>query len=253
MDSFKADGLLGLSPIRKDNPGQHLFVNELMVDGRIDNAIFSIYLADDKHQSGIIFGGYDPEIIAESKEQYGNDLFWMSINSDKHWQVPLVSITIADQQPIKSAASNVFFNTGTSTNFVPKADLDKIISKIREKTTCEADKDNQDAMSCKCDVSLFDEKLKDVFPVLTFELGKSEELCTPEEETDPKILDLEKCSTVKDCTLNSQCGPNESCATLSWTENEKSETKKVCVLSAKCGEPDEKRRRLREPGSAKQQ
>ena len=68
MDSFKADGLLGLSPIRKGNPGQHLFVNELMVDGEIDNAMFSIYLADDKHQSEIIFGGYDPELIAESKE-----------------------------------------------------------------------------------------------------------------------------------------------------------------------------------------
>jgi len=71
MSYLKADGIFGLSPVRKDNEDlqdQDLLVNELKIDGKIDKAIFGIYLDDDFHQSKITFGSYDKQIIKESED-----------------------------------------------------------------------------------------------------------------------------------------------------------------------------------------
>ena len=49
MEYIKSDGILGLSPVRTDKPDQHLLIYELLKDGAIDEALFSVYITDDDH------------------------------------------------------------------------------------------------------------------------------------------------------------------------------------------------------------
>ena len=76
LSGLRADGLLGLSPSTNRRGSQtnekvHLLVTELKKDGVIDKAMFAVFLGEyyRKSKSTVRFGGYDQNIIEESKKE----------------------------------------------------------------------------------------------------------------------------------------------------------------------------------------
>jgi len=97
MSYLKADGIFGLSPVRKGIEklkDEHLLVNELFIDGKIEKPMFGLYLDDDDHQSKLTFGSYDKQIVEESKAEFREDIHWMKINTDHHWQVGMYGVKV---------------------------------------------------------------------------------------------------------------------------------------------------------------
>lgn len=70
-------------------------MDQLKIDGVIQQAMFAIYLADDRRKSFAHFGGYDRKIVDESVKELkangydtsgsDNGIYWVDINSDIHW------------------------------------------------------------------------------------------------------------------------------------------------------------------------
>lgn len=151
----------------------HLLVSELHKDRVIDQAVFAIYLADDRRKSFAHFGGYDKKIVEESIKELqsrGIDtsdaeegIYWVDINSDLHWQVRLSDAAIGDVR-IRRSASDLIFDTGSSLCYMPSSDFRQFISEIRKNTNCAEHSDG--LMYCDCDAQ--DDAR---FPTLAFKVG----------------------------------------------------------------------------------
>jgi len=100
-----------------------------MIDGVIENSMFSIYLTNTTADSKIHFGGYDEELVTsmtstwsnETRELYPDGIFWNEISSDIHWQIPIYKVKI-ELKEMEATASNVLFDTGSSLCYLPNSE-----------------------------------------------------------------------------------------------------------------------------------
>lgn len=78
----------------------------------------AFYLAGQTNQSKVTFGSYDKKIVAESKKQYGDDIYWVNLKGKKYWEVGLQNVQVV--RVLKdNEATSVVFDSGYSTIEVP--------------------------------------------------------------------------------------------------------------------------------------
>ena len=180
LSTLESDGLMGLSPkSKRSNKGKsgeemHLLVNELKKDGIIKEAVFAIYLTDTRGQSTMQFGGYDPEIVLDSMKENGKDdasisdapdgIYWMSINSDVHWQVMIYDAKVGNIT-LKLTVDDVIFDTGSSLNYMPSKEYQTFYKEITREHYCWTDKKDK-LLYCSCNG-----QNDDTFPSLSMHLG----------------------------------------------------------------------------------
>lgn len=98
--------MIGLSPNSQDGDAE-LFTTGLGVDK------FTVNLADHR----VMFGENDPSI-----PRFGTVWHNLEENS-QYWRVPLNSVKYGATEVKSAATKHAFFDTGTSLNMAPTADL----------------------------------------------------------------------------------------------------------------------------------
>ena len=147
--------------------------------------------------------------IAENGNNDGseNGIYWMSINSDYHWQVPLYNATIGEK-PINITAKNIIFDTGSSLNYVPTAEFRQILNAILEVRDCDEKSDG--FYYCPCDLK---NNLLENYPTVAVQVGqKNLQHWFYLEARDYFIYD----KYYKKCLLTIQEEPNGSSFSTMW-------------------------------------
>lgn len=125
-----SDGILGLSPKRDGRV--ELLVEKLSEAGVIDQAVFSLYLTNERSTSRLFLGGIDQALVdqyatkvQEEDEEYGlenkeagDSIYWMNNNSNNHWGVVLYGARIGGAE-IDLEYENLIFDSGASLIYIP--------------------------------------------------------------------------------------------------------------------------------------
>lgn len=109
-------GVLGLAKKRGD---YDTLPYALKAQDKIKKATASIYYLDSANSGQLIFGGYDKGKV---------DSTWASFDSPGfHWEVPVLSMKISDQEVTGDSAIKFVADTGAEISYFPKVYLDKLI------------------------------------------------------------------------------------------------------------------------------
>ncbi|XP_040909381.1 pepsin A-like [Toxotes jaculatrix] len=120
MAQMQADGILGLAfqSIASDDvvPVFYNMVNQ----GLVSQAMFSVYLSDDGQQgSEVVFGGVD-------SSHYTGQITWIPLTSASYWQIKMDSVTINGEIVACSGGCQAIIDTGTSLIVGPNSDISNI-------------------------------------------------------------------------------------------------------------------------------
>eukprot|EP00347_Sterkiella_histriomuscorum_P006557 403352320 len=134
LNGLQADGILGLAPQNQGSQADML-LDELQIQGIIQNRTFSILVDEQSLDSKMTLGGYDFIKYAQ-----GN-LYWHKLMSSRYWTLNLNQVQLGTQN-IQISANQVIIDSGTSYLLVPTDDYNQITAYFDQIMTL-FDVDNQ--------------------------------------------------------------------------------------------------------------
>jgi hypothetical protein len=161
---FFADGLFGLG-FNAMTGGIYTFIDNLKVQGVIQNRTFSIYLSNNPNgndsNSVLILGGNDLKYTTASS------LTFLPVIDTFYWAVGMVSASLGTTNIPLSAAS-ALIDSGTSLLVAPTSDFLAVLSAFRSfDSTCAI---NTGFIECRCGTNPYS---VNNYPDLTFILGSN--------------------------------------------------------------------------------
>lgn len=150
-DGMNADGILGLG-FSKLSDGYPTYMDTLKAEGALDNAIFSIFLNDDKFknvdtkpESAIILGGYSLSEYAKPGLNESS-IAWLEVLDTGYWSVSLDQLNYGANL-VNDTQISAILDTGTSLIYGPSNQVLQIKTLLAEKHDCE---EYQGMSYCKC-------------------------------------------------------------------------------------------------------
>lgn len=117
-----SDGIVGLAPVARGQ-GASLYIEQLYLDGQIDQNLFAFAIGKDFEKSKVMIGGFN--LKAHSQ---GN-IIWHDLFDTNYWTLPMADVAYGDTIfPVK--VDQLIVDTGTSLTLIPSQDFNMLVSII---------------------------------------------------------------------------------------------------------------------------
>ena len=103
--------------------GASLFIEQLYLNGKIDQNLFAFAIGKDFEKSKVMIGGYN--LRAHSQ---GN-IIWHDLFDTNYWTLPMDSVRYGDTQ-LQVKVDQLIVDTGTSLTLIPSQDFNLLVSMI---------------------------------------------------------------------------------------------------------------------------
>ncbi|XP_075611683.1 pepsin A-like [Balearica regulorum gibbericeps] len=115
------DGILGLAFPSISSSGATPVFDNMMMEGLVDENLFSIYLSKNE-QSGsfILFGAIDPWYTT-------NGINWIPLSAETYWQITMDSVSVGGKRIACSFGCEAIVDTGTSLLAMPNRAVSTIL------------------------------------------------------------------------------------------------------------------------------
>ncbi|XP_076133778.1 pepsin A-like [Alosa pseudoharengus] len=117
LENMVADGILGLAFPAIAASGATPVFDNMMSQGLVSQALFSVYLSGDSESgSEVLFGETD-------SSYYTGSLTWVPLTSETYWQIQMDSVTINGNAVACTGGCQAIVDTGTSLIVGPSSDI----------------------------------------------------------------------------------------------------------------------------------
>ncbi|XP_041913928.1 pepsin A-like [Alosa sapidissima] len=117
LETMVADGILGLAFPAIAASGATPVFDNMMSQGLVSQALFSVYLSGDSESgSEVLFGETD-------SSYYTGSLTWVPLTSETYWQIQMDSVTINGNAVACAGGCQAIVDTGTSLIVGPSSDI----------------------------------------------------------------------------------------------------------------------------------
>ena len=117
-----SDGIVGLAPVARGH-GASLFIEQLYLQGQIDQNLFAFAIGKDFEKSKVMIGGFNLKAHSQGS------IIWHDLFDTNYWTLPMTNVTYGNT-PFHVKVDQLIVDTGTSLTLIPSQDFNSLVSII---------------------------------------------------------------------------------------------------------------------------